>query len=123
MTQEWMKALNDNPLPWLLEPDPHNPGVRYFALTDLLDKPLDDPAVVEARHAVMSTGPAPIILEAQEPDGYWVEPGAGYNPKYRSTVWSVILLAQLGADGSDPRVRQAGEHILNHAIAKTGAFS
>ena len=51
MTQEWLKAVNDDPLPWLLEPDPQNPGVRYFALTDLLGKPLDDPEVVEARQA------------------------------------------------------------------------
>jgi hypothetical protein len=121
--QEWLRALNEDPLPWLLEPDPHNPGVRLFALTDLLDRPVDDPEVLEARRSVMSTGPVPIILGAQEAGGYWVEPGPGYRPKYRSTVWSVIMLAQLGADGGDPRVRQAGEHILKHSIARTGAFS
>jgi hypothetical protein len=33
------------------------------------------------------------------------------------------MLAQLGADGSDPRVRLAAEYILAHAIAGTGAFS
>ena len=121
--QEWMKALNDDPLPWLLEPDPQNPGVRYFALTDLLDRPADDPEVLDARCSVMSSGPVATILEAQEPDGYWAQPGPGYRPKYRSTVWSVIMLAQLGADGSDPRVRQAGQHILEHTIASSGAFS
>jgi hypothetical protein len=121
--QEWTKGLNDDPLPWLLEPDPQNPGVQYFALADLMDRPLDDSEVQEARRAAMTSGPVPTILEAQEPDGYWVKPGPGYNPKYRSTVWSVIMLAQLGANGSDPRVRQAGEYILEHAIAKTDAFS
>jgi hypothetical protein len=123
MMQEWMKALKDDPLPWLLEPDPQNPGVRHFALTDLLDRPADDPEVLEARRSVMSSGPVPSILQAQEPDGYWVEAGAGYRPKYRSTVWSVIMLAQLGADDTDPRVRQAGEYLLEHSSDRNGAFS
>ena len=64
MTQDWMEVLNDDPLPWLLEPDLQNPGVRYFTLTDLLDRQLDDSEVVEARRSVMSSGPVPIILEA-----------------------------------------------------------
>ena len=34
----WLAKLNGDPLPWLLEPDPANPGVRYFALRDLLDE-------------------------------------------------------------------------------------
>lgn len=121
--QEWMKSLHGDPLPWLLEPDPENPGVRYFALTELLDRPTDDAEVLEARRAVMSTGPVPRILQAQEPEGYWVKPGPGYAPKYRGTVWSVIMLAQLGADGNDPRVRRAADYLLDHTIAPTGAFS
>ena len=121
--QDWMRDLNDDPLPWLLEPDLDNPGVRYFALSDLVDKAHDDPEVLEARRAVMSTGPVPIILEAQEADGYWVEPGPGYRPKYRSIVWSVSMLAQVGADGTDPRIHKACECLLEHAIDKNGAFS
>ena len=31
-----MEQLNGDPLPWLLENDPQNPGVRYFALRELL---------------------------------------------------------------------------------------
>ena len=34
----WQNQLKANPLPWLLEPDPVNPGVRYFALCDLLGR-------------------------------------------------------------------------------------
>ena len=34
----WLAKLNADPLPWLLEPDPANPGVRYFTLRDLLDR-------------------------------------------------------------------------------------
>jgi len=45
MTAEWLNRVNDEPLPWLLEDDSDNPGVRYFALTELLDRPPDDPEV------------------------------------------------------------------------------
>jgi hypothetical protein len=123
MTQEWLEKLNDDPMPWLLEDDAANPGVRYLALTQLLNSPPDDAEVLEARRAVMSAGHVPIILEAQEPDGYWEEPGPGYRPKYRSIVWSVSMLAQLGADGSDPRIQKACQYLLEHAIDKNGAFS
>ena len=92
----WKTILNDDPIPWLLEADPATPGVRYFALRDLLDRPEDDPEVREARAPIMTTGPVPTILGAQHPDGYWVKPGSGYAPKYRGTVWQIILLAEPG---------------------------
>lgn len=68
-------------LPWLLEPDPANPGVRYFALRELAGRPADDPEVRQAQREAMTTGPIPAILDAQHPEGYWVKPGAGYSPK------------------------------------------
>jgi len=119
----WLERLNGDPIPWLLEPDPENPGVRYFALRELLDRPEDDPEVQAARAAIMTRGPVPAILDAQYPEGYWVKPGGGYSPKYRSTVWQIIFLAELGADPSDERVRRGCEYLLSHAIAANGAFS
>ena len=115
--------LQADPLPWLLEPDEANPGVRYFALRDLLDRPADDPEVVAAQDAVMRTGPVPAILDAQYPEGYWVKPGPGYSPKYRSTLWSVLFLAQLGADGKDERIHRAVEYVFAHAQAENGGFA
>lgn len=115
--------FNDHALSWLLEADPANPGVRYFALVDLLERPEDDPEVRAARQAIMQTGPVPAILDAQYPDGYWVKPGGGYSPKYRSTVWQILFLAELGADPADERVRRGCEYLLGHSIAPSGAFS
>ncbi len=120
---DWKAHLKADPLPWLLEPDQANPGVRYFALRDLLDRPTDDPEVVAARGVVMRTGPVPAILDAQYPEGYWVKPGPGYSPKYRSTLWQVLFLAQLGADGRDERVRRAVEYVFAHAQAPNDGFS
>jgi hypothetical protein len=71
----------------------------------------------------MSTGPVPKILSAQKPEGYWVKPGPGYGPKYQGTVWQVVFLAQLGADGADYRVKKGCEYAIKHNTAKSGGFS
>jgi hypothetical protein len=71
----------------------------------------------------MAGGPVPAILDAMYPEGYWVKPGGGYSPKYRSTVWQVLLLAELGADSADSRLRQGCEYLLQHSIASSGAFA
>ncbi|MFC2030340.1 nitrogen fixation protein NifH [Chloroflexota bacterium] len=111
------------PLDWLLEEDVSHPGARYFGLIELLDCPAHDPAVVDARRLVMESGPVPSILAAQDEGGFWEKPGTGYYPKYRGTVWSIIYLALLGADRSDPRIQAGGDYLLHNARTKTGAFS
>jgi hypothetical protein len=118
-----MDIVHGNLMPWLLEPDSENPAVRYFALRDLLDRSEDDPEVHQARLEIMKTGPVPAILAAQQPEGYWDKAGAGYSPKYRGTVWQIILLAELGADPTDERVQRSCEYLLQHSLAATGAFS
>ncbi len=106
-------------LSWLLEKDAENPGVRYFALKELVDSESSD--LKAAQEAVMTSGPVPTILENQHPDGYWVKPG--YLPKYNGTMWSIIFLAQLGADGHDPRIQKACEHLFDYATAEHGGLS
>jgi len=119
----WLGTLSDSSLPWLLEPDASNPGVRYFALRDILDRSEEDEELRLAQREVMHSGPVPAILDAQFPDGYWMKPGPGYSPKYRSTVWQVLFMAQLGADGSDERIRRAVEHTFAHLQAVSGSFA
>jgi len=119
----WHEQLNSDSSGWLLEEDLDNPAIRFFALQDLLDLRGDDPEVEAAQHAVMTSGPVPVILENQHPEGWWDRSGAGYYPKYTGTVWSVTFLAQLGADGSDERVRRGCEQVLEHNRAPYGGFS
>jgi len=111
-----------NTLDWLLEPD--SPGVRYLALRDLLDLPVDDPALRKAKIAAHENGPIAEVLDAMQPDGSWERPGPGYNPKYRSTVWALILLAQLGAlIEMDERIEQACAYLLDNSLTENGQFS
>lgn len=119
----WQDKLHSDPIPWLLESDTVQPAISYFTFRDILGCSKSDSEVQAARATIMATGPVPKILAAQAPEGYWVEPGPGYFPTYRSTQWQVVFLAQLGADGNDPRVRAACEYVLSHSVASHGGFS
>lgn len=114
--------LKEDTLEWLLEGN--NPSVRYFTLTGLMGKRSDSSEVKAAKAEIMTGGPVPGILDKQNPAGYWKKPSSFYLPKYRATVWSLSILAELGADGNDERIKQACEYILeNSQHFESGAFS
>jgi hypothetical protein len=122
MLMPWQAQLKGDSLSWLLEPD--SPGVRYLALRDLLDRPNDDAELQTARQSAHTQGPIAAVLAAMPPEGYWEEPGPGYFPKYRSTQWSAILLAQLGASvAQDGRIAHACAYLLEHALTPGGQFT
>ncbi len=123
LSDELMKYLKGDPGNWLLEEDRQNPGVRLFTFRELMDLPEDDPRVVEAQQLVMQSGPVPVILFHQREDGTWERDKDAYNPKYFSTVWQVMMLAQLGADGKDRRVKQSCEYLLNDNRCRYGSFT
>ena len=117
----WQNQLKGDSLSWLLESD--SPDVSYLALRDLVDG-VGEAELSAARDAAHRGGPIADILEEMNVQGYWVEPGGGYNPKYRSTVWALILLAQLGASAKqDERVAHACSYFLDHALAPGGQIS
>ena len=113
--------LSADPLPWLLESS--SPGVRYLALRDLVTAPKAADLRL-ARKQAHEAGPISAVLQKMNRAGYWAASGPGYNPKYRSTVWSIILLAQLGASaGEDARIQKACAYVLEHALTDTGQFT
>lgn len=114
----WRTKLKGDPLPWLLEPA--NPSVRYFALRDVLG---DVKRARADKPAIMSSAPVKKILAAQKREGYWVKPGNGYSPKYTGTVWQILFLAELGADGTNEQVKRGCEYLLAHTQAAHGGFS
>jgi len=100
---------------WLLSTK--TPSIRYKTLVDLLGFPEDEPRLVQARQAIMSSGAVPAILSHQSATGKWNGERSYYTPKYVSTHWSMQLLTELGVDGTDPRFRQ-GVHYMLDATAK-----
>ncbi len=111
----------DKTIEWLLDKD--NPSVRYFTLRHLFDRPDDDRKIQAAQRAIMRSDLVKRILAAQHPVGYWVKPGPGYTPKYQSTVWQILFLAELGASGQNRQVRRGCEYLLEHAQAVHGGLS
>lgn len=119
----YLSQLKEDPTPWLLEADPRQPGVRYFALRWLEDRPPEDVLVRKAQVDLMRTGPVRRILAAQKPDGHWGSADSLYSPGYASTAWQQIFLAWLGADGADPRVSKACAWVLAQGSSPSGGFS
>jgi hypothetical protein len=105
---------------WLL--DPEEPGARYLALKHLGASP--PKGLADACQEAHRAGPIPAILDEMHPEGYWEKDGPGYLPKYRSSVWSLILLSQLGASvKEDPRIQTACEAYLDRAMSPDGQIS
>ena len=53
------------------------------------------------------------IFAKQKPGGFWCEPENFYvYTKYKGTVWTLILLAEMGASGEDSRIKAACEFLL-----------
>jgi len=73
----------------------------------------------------METGVVPKILSKQEEGGYWgVAKDFYVRSKYKGTVWQLIILAELGANGSDERIQKACEFIFENSQDRaSGGFS
>jgi hypothetical protein len=66
---DWRSSLRADPTPWLLENA--SPPIRYRVLTELLDRPKDDPEVQAARPEMLAWGPALKLQRTQRKDGTW----------------------------------------------------
>jgi len=119
---DWKSVLKADPTDWLLEED--NPSVRYLTLTDILEKPAGDPEVAKAGGYIMTKGVVPQILAKRDEEGFWDKPDKFYTAKYKGTVWQLIILAELSADGNDQRIKKACEFLLETSQdPESGGFS
>jgi len=113
----WKKVLKADPTDWLLEPD--DPWVRYLDIVEA-----DASELASAKKVAHTSSPIAEVLSKIDNDGFWVKAGAGYFPMYTGTVWSVILLVQLGATiDMDKRIATACDYILDHSLTKYGQFT
>jgi len=119
---DWKSVLKADPTDWLLEED--NPSVRYLTLIDIVGKPPSDPEVIKVKKDIMTEGIVPEILDRMNDGGYWEKPDEFYTLKYKGTVWQLIILSELAADGNDERIKKACEFLLeNSQDCDSGGFS
>jgi hypothetical protein len=115
----WQDQLKGDSTNWLLEAE--NPAIRYLTLRHLADLPDSDAELQRACATAHQSDPISTILNAMNEKGYWEMPGPGYLPKYRSTVWALILLAQLGARlEQDERIAKSCNYFLEQSLAEAG---
>jgi len=110
-------------LDWLLEEE--NPSVRYLALRNVIGFDENLQSVTDAKNQIMQKGAVSAILSKQKSEGYWESLGDFYiRTKYRGTVWTLILLAEMCADGKDARIRNACEIIFERSQdGSSGGFA
>jgi hypothetical protein len=107
-------------LDWLLEEN--QPSIRYLTLTQLLGKSADDAEVQSVKKAMKKNGWAANILDEQTPGGWWVAKEDLYKPKYLSTNWMLLILADLGMTRDDHRIAKACELWIKRFSTKDGGF-
>lgn len=112
--------LEQRVLDWLLEPS--QPAIRYYALLDLLDCPIDSEEARKAHSSISKLGWAHEILKTQTPGGFWESRGNLYQPKYTATIWRLIVLSDLGLTAEDRRMRKPCEFFLNEYSRPDGGF-
>ncbi len=100
----------DQAVAWLLKNE--NPGVRYWTLKDILERSETDTEVMSALNGIASWGPVAEYLKEQHPAGYWGDGEDVYWPKWRATVWALILLAEMGIPGTNSSIRKGCEYFL-----------
>lgn len=101
---------------WLLEPD--NPAVAALTRRTLMSG-----VDAESTRALWSRRnaypPVAAILDAMHGDGSWDEPSRDYQ-KYRGSLWQIVFLGELWADGTDARVAMAAEYAFSRQKADGG---
>lgn len=101
------KTAYDETIQWLLEPD--EPSIRYLALTELLDFPLDSIEAKSARMAIAKSPRVMSIFAGQEKDG-----GFGAHPydKWMGAHWRLVSLVDLAIPEGDKRAIKAANQVL-----------
>jgi hypothetical protein len=110
--------MNNAALPWLLEME--NPSVRYWALVDLLERPEDNPEVVEAHLAIAEQPLVKDLFARQQPGGFWGEETKPHNADGAAGVLN--LLYMLGVT-PDRRSAAGCDSFLQNCQHESGGFS
>lgn len=113
-------STSDATVNWLLEDS--QPSVRYRTLTELLGRRPDDPEARASRKEILERGWAADILAKRTPGGGWADHPNQYRPKYLSTNWMMLVLADLGLTRSESVVAELCEFWMKGFAAKDGGL-
>lgn len=118
-----MAASADDPvMAWLLEPS--EPSMRYLASRDLLRSRPGEATLARLRASVPRAGWAARVLAQQRERTWWATKRTGYTPKFRSTIWQLQILADLGLERRDERIANAVEFWFErHHSPRDGGYS
>ncbi len=116
---EWKDVLQADPTSWLLEPD--NPSVRYWTLTDILDRPADDSEVQDTKVAIAQQPLVQALFASHHPSGHWGDDEA----KPYTAQGAVAVLSILHMLGVEPDERTAAgcDSFLRFSQHESGGFS
>lgn len=98
-----------------------DPSVRYFTLTDLLDKAKGSRAVKAARDPILDGPRVTALLSGQHSgkqkskDSFALHPGGfGVHPykKWDGAHWRLVSLVELGIPAHEPRALAAADQVL-----------
>jgi hypothetical protein len=103
---------------WLLEKD--QPSIQYLTLTRLLGKKETDPEVRTAKAWIPKVGWAADILDRRNPAGWWVQDRGWMEPRFLSTHWTMLALADLGATRAIPEVDASAEYWMRKSPLEGG---
>lgn len=115
---DWKSALRSDPTPWLLE-NASTP-IRYRVLTELLDRPKDDPDVQKARAELLIYPPALKLQRTQRKDGTWGgNVHAGDARKFEPSLENALsLLFEMGWGRDTKPVKQAAATLRTFLTSK-----
>ncbi len=112
-SSQTLRSVPDSTWEWLT--DAENPAVAVLARRTLLGGP-DAPQTARLWGTRNTYEPVATILEAQLEDGSWDAPARDYQ-KYRGSLWQIVFLGELWADGADERVARAAEYAFSRQKA------
>lgn len=102
-------------LDWLLAGDP---AIRWQARQDLMDA--SSSAVERDQRRVANEGWGARLLERQDSAGTWA--GRMYSPKWISTIYTMLLLRDLGLPPQNPQAQKACALLLDRGLCRDGGI-
>jgi hypothetical protein len=104
-----LEHIPTSTLDWLLEPE--NPAIAVLTRRTLIGK--QDDAATQALWALRNEcEPVASILDSQLEDGSWDIPSRDYQ-KYGGSLWQLVFLGELWADGADERIQRAAAYAFS----------